>query len=63
MVLVIKEKLNTATIFYIIFYYFKLKGPTRDAAATCLSSLLTRPDMDASALMQFIDCTYTIHNN
>ncbi len=30
-------------------------GPTRDAASACLSSLLTRPDMDSGILTTFID--------
>jgi hypothetical protein len=29
-------------------------GPTRDAAAVCLSSLLTRPDMDESYFLEFV---------
>ena len=30
-------------------------GPTREAASACLSSLLTRPDMDSHVLTSFID--------
>ena len=29
-------------------------GPPRDAAAVCLASLLTRPDMDESHFLEFV---------
>jgi hypothetical protein len=34
--------------------YMQDSGPTRDAAAVCLSSLLTRPDMDESYFLEFV---------
>jgi hypothetical protein len=34
--------------------YMTDSGPTRDAAAVCLSSLLTRPDMDESYFLEFV---------
>jgi tubulin-specific chaperone D len=34
--------------------YMSDSGPTRDAAAVCLSSLLTRPDMDEHYFLKFI---------
>jgi hypothetical protein len=34
--------------------YMEDSGPTRDAAAVCLSSLLTRPDMDESYFLEFV---------
>jgi len=34
--------------------YMTDSGPTRDAAAVCLSSLLTRPDMDEHYFLKFI---------
>ncbi|CAM9179699.1 unnamed protein product [Scytosiphon promiscuus] len=35
-------------------------GPTRDAAAACLSSLLTRPDMEASHLRRFLEWSASV---
>lgn len=38
-------------------------GPTRDAASACLSTLLTRPDMESSFLRVFIDSALSILND
>ncbi|CAM9634190.1 unnamed protein product, partial [Ectocarpus sp. 8 AP-2014] len=35
-------------------------GPTRDAAAACLSSLLTRPDMEAAHLRRFLEWSASV---
>ncbi|CAM9573000.1 unnamed protein product, partial [Laminaria digitata] len=35
-------------------------GPTRDAAAACLSSLLTRPDMEACHLRRFLEWSASV---
>eukprot|EP00752_Nemacystus_decipiens_P005667 g5128.t1 len=35
-------------------------GPTREAAAACLSSLLTRPDMEASHLRRFLEWSASV---
>ena len=38
-------------------------GPTREAASACLSALLTRPDMDSSLLLTFIDSSCSKMNS
>lgn len=42
--------------------YMSDAGPTRDAASACLSTLLTRPDMESSFLRDFIDSAVMILN-
>lgn len=44
-------------IFSICGNHLEDSGPTRDAAAICLASLLTRPDMDKRLLGEFMDQT------
>jgi hypothetical protein len=40
--------------------YLEDAGPTREAAASCLSALLTRPDMDSSMLSEYITWTLEV---
>lgn len=40
--------------------YMSDAGPTRDAASACLSTLLTRPDMESGLLREFVDSAVTI---
>lgn len=40
--------------------YMSDAGPTRDAASACLSTLLTRPDMESDVLKDFISSAVTI---
>ena len=40
--------------------YMSDAGPTRDAASACLSTLLTRPDMESSLLREFVDSAVSI---
>lgn len=40
--------------------YMSDAGPTRDAASACLSTLLTRPDMESGLLREFVDSAVSI---
>lgn len=44
-------------ILHICELFLRDSGPTRDAASVCLSSLLTRPDMEAEYLSDYISWT------
>ena len=41
-------------------HYLGDPGPTRDAAAVCLSKLLTRPDMEAKYLTEFLQWSNSV---
>lgn len=40
--------------------YMSDAGPTRDAASACLSTLLTRPDMESGLLGEFVESAVAI---
>ena len=52
------KSLLVSKIFSLGQSYLYDSGPSRDAATFCLSSLLTRPDMDNNLMMEYMKETY-----